>query len=221
MWMESDMKSTKQCRTAAQTANWALGQLMRSFHYRKSSCLVPLYKTFVRPKLEHAVAAWSPWLEGDKDTLEAVQKRLVRNISDKVGDTYEERLESVGLTTLTERRERGDMIESFKVVNGFNNVNKNEWFEFRSAENTRATRSTVEVREGEQQDRKDVMFMGNVRLETRKHFFTVRVISKWNQIPDRVKSSKSVDAFKNGYDEWRRTEKNKQQTRAIPISNVL
>ena len=42
--------------------------------------------------MEHAVAAWSPWLEGDKEELEKVQRRLVRMISDKKGETYEERL---------------------------------------------------------------------------------------------------------------------------------
>ena len=124
VWVEDHMKPTKQCKIAAQNANWALGQLTRSFHYRKASCLVPLYKIFVRPKLEHAVGAWSPWSEGDKETLERVQKRLIRNISDKRGETYEERLRNVGLTTLEERRERGDMIEAFRTINGFNKVDK-------------------------------------------------------------------------------------------------
>ena len=102
VWMEEDMKPSKQCKMAAQSTNWALGQLSRAFHYRKASSLVPLYKTFIKPKLEHAVAAWSPWLEGDKEMLEKVQKRLVRLISDKRGNSYKERLESVGLATLTE-----------------------------------------------------------------------------------------------------------------------
>ena len=63
VWIEDDMRLTKQCKMAAQTANWALRQLTRAFHYRKASCLIPLYKTFVQPKLEHAVAAWSPWTQ--------------------------------------------------------------------------------------------------------------------------------------------------------------
>ena len=83
VWIEEDMRSSKQCKMAAQSANWALGQLGRAFHFRKASNLVPLYKTFVRPKLEHAVAAWSPWLEGDKEEMEKVQRRLVRMVVDK------------------------------------------------------------------------------------------------------------------------------------------
>ena len=34
VWIEDDMKPTKQCKMAAQNANWALGQLIRTFHYR-------------------------------------------------------------------------------------------------------------------------------------------------------------------------------------------
>ena len=108
VWMEEDMRPTKQRKMAAQTANWALGQLTKTFHYRKATYLVPLYKSFVRPKVEHAVGAWSPWLEGDKEALERIQKRLIRSISDKRGGTYEERLRSVGLTTLEERKRRHD-----------------------------------------------------------------------------------------------------------------
>ena len=210
IWMEDHMKPTKQCKMAAQTANWALGQLTKSFHYRKASCLVPLYKTFVRPKLEHAVGAWSPWLEGDKETLERVQKRLIRNICDKKGSTYEERLGSVGLTTLEERRERGDMIEAFKTINGFNKVDKADWFDFRDA-TMRATRSTVSVTGEVQQNRSDVLYMKNVRLDSRKNFFTVRVIKKWNEIPDAVKDQKTINAFKNRYDEWREMGRRRQQ----------
>ena len=130
VWIEEDMRPSKQCKVAAQSANWALGQLSRAFHYRKASNIVPLYKTFIRPKLEHAVAAWSPWLEGDREVMEKVQKRMVKMISDKRGVSYEQQLESVGLMSLVERRERGDMIETFRTMKGFNRVDKSQWFSF-------------------------------------------------------------------------------------------
>ena len=216
VWMEEDLKSSKQCRMAAQSANWALGQLSRTFHFRKANCIVPLYKTFVRPKLEHAVAAWSPWLEGDKEILEKVQRRLIRLISDKKGATYEERLKSVGLTTLTERRNRGDMIETFRTMKGFNRVEKENWFSFRDPNISRATRSTVTVTDDQQFAREDVLFMKNVRLDTRKNFFTVRVINQWNQIPDEIKSQKTIDGFKNKYDEWSQKRTRQQQPQRQP-----
>ena len=66
VWLESSMKPAKQCATAARSANFALGQLLRAFHFRSKFNLVPLFRTFIRPKLEYAVAAWAPWTEADK-----------------------------------------------------------------------------------------------------------------------------------------------------------
>ena len=68
---------------------------MRVFHHRTKSTLVPLYKTFVRPKLEYAAMAGSPWLEKDVEALEKVQKRMVRMLSDVRGETYEEKLKEI------------------------------------------------------------------------------------------------------------------------------
>ena len=45
-------------------------------------------------------AAWCPWMEGDIKTLERVQERMIRSLSDAKGATYEEKLEDAGLTTL-------------------------------------------------------------------------------------------------------------------------
>ena len=50
--------------------------------------------------------------------LESVQRRFTRLI-DGIGTMrYSERLEALQLTTLAERRIRGDLIEVFKIVNG-------------------------------------------------------------------------------------------------------
>ena len=84
------MKPTRQCAIAAKSANFALSQLQRSFHFRRKKDVVPLYKTFVRPKLEFGVAAWSPWTEADVKEMEKVQERLIRMLSDVRGENYEE-----------------------------------------------------------------------------------------------------------------------------------
>ena len=188
---------------AAQSANCALGQLGRAFHFRRASSFIPLYKMFVRPKLEHAVAAWSPWLEGDKEKMEKVQRRLIRMVSDKKGITYEEQLKSVRLTSLAERRARGDMMETYKTKNGLNRVDKNNKFRFRDQSNSKATRSTVSVLGLEQRERKNVLFKETIRLDTRKNCVSVRVVDQRNAIPDKIKTQKSIYGFKDDrYDEW-------------------
>ena len=73
-------------------------------------------------------------------------------VLDKKGDTYKERLRSIGLTLLVERRERGDVIETFKTIKGFNRVNRDNWFKFRDCDSMRATRSTVSITDDEQRE---------------------------------------------------------------------
>ena len=101
--------------------------------------------------------------------------------------------------------------ETFRTMNGLNREDKDNWFRFRNPENVRATRSTVSVTENKQIERKDVLFMEHVRVDSRKYFFSVRVTSEWNKIPDEIKAHKSVKAFKNRYDEWMRIKMGRQQ----------
>ena len=202
VWVDATMKPTKQCAKAAKSANFALGQMQRAFHYRTKKNLVPIYKTFIRPKLEFSVAAWSPWMEMDKNVLEKVQERMIRLLSDAKGKSYEEKLRDVGLTTLTQRRERGDAIEAFKTLNGFNHVDKHQWFEIEDEEQRPTRRNTVIDADGEKR-RKNVLRVEAARLEIRKNFYNVRAAKTWNQIPDEVREKKTVNGFKNAYDKWK------------------
>ena len=182
----------------------ALGMILRSFHYRTKATLIPLYKTFVRPRLEFSVAAWSPWTEKERATLEAVQKRMIRSLSDVRGATYEERLTDAGLPTLDERRKRGDAIEVFKTLHGFNRVQKDNWFDI-TEQTARSTRANTTVTDNKEKRRNYVLCKPPARGEIRNNFFTVRVIRQWNDLPDEVKSQKTVNAFKSSYDREHQT----------------
>lgn len=118
------MKPSAQCKKAARTGQTVLGQLTRAFHYRDRHIFVRLYKQYVRPHLEFASPAWSPWLESDKDCLEKVQKRAINMISGLRGKTYEEKLLELGMTTLEERRRQLDMIQMYKIMAGQSRVDR-------------------------------------------------------------------------------------------------
>ena len=201
VWIDASLKPSKQCAKAAKAAHFALGQIQRSFHFRKKDSLVPLYTTFVRSKLEHANAAWNPWQEGDILVLEKVQKRFVRMLSDVKGNTYEEKIRDAGLTTLRERRKRGDMIETYKTLNGFNKVDKNNWFTI-TQDDARETRRTTSITEKGVEKKIHILEQERPRLEVRKNFFNVRIVKEWNSLPENVKAQKNVNSFKSSYDRW-------------------
>jgi len=77
--------------------------------------MVRLYKSFVRSHLEYCVSAWSPHYLKDKELLERVQHRFTRMFKYLRQRNYGERLQSLHLWTLEERRNRQDLIEVFKM----------------------------------------------------------------------------------------------------------
>ncbi len=135
--MVGSLKPSVQCRRAARTA--VLGQLARGIHNRDRNIFLRLYQQYVRPHLEFASPAWSPWQEGDKECLEKVQRRAVGMIASLKSRDYSERLKELGLTTMEERRHQPDMVQVYKIVNGVGGVNSAQWFEM--AENARILRT--------------------------------------------------------------------------------
>ena len=61
----------------------------------------------------------------DIDTLEEEERRATKIIPELRDHSYEERLKECGLTTLETRRLRGDQIEAFKILNGYENIDRN------------------------------------------------------------------------------------------------
>ncbi len=59
--------------------------------------------------------------------LEKVQRAATRWVHSLRDLSYEERLKKLQLPTLTERRERGDMIMLYKCVEEIEKIDKNEY----------------------------------------------------------------------------------------------
>ena len=69
--------------------------------------------------------------------LEKIQRRATKLIIPELRDLrYEERLKECGLTTLETRRLRGDQIEVFKILNGYENIDSNIFFEIKKSKIT-------------------------------------------------------------------------------------
>ena len=138
--------------------NQILGLIRRNITYKGKKLIILLYKAIVRPHLEYCIQAWRPYRKKDIDTLERIQRRATKMIPELRDLSYEERLKECGLTTLETRRLRGDQIEVFKILNGYENIDRNMFFSLKKDSRTRGH----EVK----------LVKDQCRLDIRKHSFS-------------------------------------------------
>ena len=79
--------------------------------------------------MEYAVQAWSPDLAKDIECLERIQRRATKMVRGLKNMYYQKRLKAVGLQSLQQRR-RGDLIETFKILNGIEITDQKLFFQF-------------------------------------------------------------------------------------------
>ena len=102
-------------------------------------------------------------------------------------EDYNDRLKELGITTLEARRKRSDLIEAFKIMNGFDDVNRELLFSL--AINTAHLRGHDLI-----------FFQKSVKLNVRKNFFSQRVVNYWNKLPETAINSTSITKVKNRMD---------------------
>ena len=188
--ISADVKVSEQCGIAASKGNQILGLIRRNITYKGKKLIIPLYKAIVRPHLEYCIQAWRPYRKKDIDTLERIQRRATKIIPELRDLSYEERLKECGLTTLETRRLRGDQIEVFKILNGYENIDRNMFFSLKKDSRTRGH----EVK----------LVKDQCRLDIRKHSFSQRTINEWNKLSTDCVTASSVNMFKNKVDTYLR-----------------
>ena len=155
----------------------------------------------MRPHLEYASSAWSPYRKLDIKILESIQKRATKLVPSLRNLSYIERLNALGLTTLEERRKRGDLINYFKFEKGLNIIN---WYHPNYKTNSLRQEGPANNIRG-QKHRLVRQYTGN--CHQRENFFLNRVLSFWNQLSLDVIDSNSTNMFKNRYDKFIKSSK--------------
>ena len=98
-------------------ANSIFAALRRSFRNLNADIFLPLYKTLVRTHLDYACSVWAPYKKKYIEKIESVQKRATKQIPGFNNLSYPEILKKLKLPTMAYRRIKGDMIETYKIIN--------------------------------------------------------------------------------------------------------
>jgi hypothetical protein len=181
-------KTELQVNTVVNKANRILGMGFKTFENFDRVIGKTIYTTFVRPHLEFAVPAWNPHLAKDIQAIENVQRRALRSISGLRHLSYPDRLKDMRLATLYERRQRGDLIQLFKIRNGVDRVS---WPSFEDNSDNKRTSARFH----------DDQIRREITTNTIRHnFFINRTASLWNRLPAEAVKSKDINNFKNRID---------------------
>ena len=136
--------------------------------------------------MKYCIQAWRPYHKKDIDKLERVPRRATKLIPELKHLCYERRLLECRFTTLETRRLSGDLIEVFKILNGYEDIDSNLFFKLEEDSMTRG--------------HKAALVKPYCRLYIkRKLSFSQRTITDWNH--DCVNSS-SANMFKNKIDNY-------------------
>ena len=134
------MKVSEQCGIAASKGNKIIGLIRKNITIKEKKLIIPLYKAVVRPHLEYCIQTWRPYRKKDIDMLERIQRRATKMIPKLRDLSYEERLKDCCLTTLETRWFRGD---KFKILNEYENIDRNIFFSLKRDNRTRGHEVTL------------------------------------------------------------------------------
>ncbi|XP_076068436.1 uncharacterized protein LOC143040877 [Oratosquilla oratoria] len=166
----SDLRPGTHVSKVAAKANQMLGRIRSTFTYMNIEMFKSLYLGLVRPLMGR----------GDIERLGKIQRRATKLVPELSDLSYEVRLERLGLTTLEERRSRGDMIEVYKILNHYENIDADQFFKVAAT----TTNTQVQTRGHHMK-----LIKPQHRTTKRNNFFNARVINQWNSLPESVVAS--------------------------------
>ncbi len=173
-------------------ANQMFGLLRRTFEHMDSEVFLPLYKTMVRTHLEYGNAVWHPNKIKHIEQLENVQRRATKQLPGMSNLSYPERLKKLELPTLSYRRLRGDLIETYKIMNGVYDQEPasflTPWTEATDVDGLRGHSKKL--------------FLQRANSCLRQNNFSIRTVKIWNSLPEEIVSASSTDSFKNRLDTY-------------------
>ena len=193
VFVDNKLKFDTHIGTKVNKANNILGAIRRGFSYLDKETMLRLYTSLVRPQIEYANPVWSPRFMKDITMVENVQRRATKMIPEIKDFSYEDRLKFLKLPTLAYRRARGDMIETYKILNSKYDEKVSHFLPL----HREAVAHPERVRGHSKK-----LYKGEWDKHVRKHSFSIRIADKWNSLPETVVSAPSIESFERRLDKF-------------------
>ena len=170
-------------------ANSLMGIIRRAFTTLDCETFPLLFKALVRPHLEYAESVWNPYLKRQIKLIEDVQRRATKWLPGMKDLAYTDRLAKLKLPTLIYRRHRGDMIEAYKILNNKYDSQLPKFLQIYNCNyNTRGHQLKLVHQ--------------TYKTKVRENFFSNRIVNMWNDLPEDIVVSKTVDHFEKLLDKF-------------------
>ena len=99
---------------------------------------------------------------------------------------YDQRIQDLDLISLVQRILRGQLIEAFKYLNRFTSASARGIFHYDLNSRTRNN--------GEE------LIVKHFNTSVAQHFYPIKITTTWNELPNEVVNSRTVNSFKNSLD---------------------
>ena len=133
------------------------------------------------PKIEYASSIWSPYYKKDIDLIENIQRKFTKFLPGMFEKSYGERIQTLQMHTLEERRIYLDLILLYKIYHGLIDIDFNKYCSI----NTSRTRGHP----------LKLNFVAS-RINCHKHHFFNRIVKIWNDVPSEIIMIETLKKFK-------------------------
>ena len=183
VFVDDQLKFDQHVEIKCKQANKILGTIRRSFTYIDIETMRQLYVALVRPILEYGHVITYPRLKKSSELLEGIQHRATKMVPQLKDLDYTTRLRKMNLQSLYYRRDRGDMIECYKMTH-----NKYDISPILQKGDNSIRGHSLKLK------------MQASSKEVRHNYFSIRSVNNWNSLPEEVVTAPSIDAFKSRLD---------------------
>ncbi|XP_053390995.1 uncharacterized protein LOC128553836 [Mercenaria mercenaria] len=172
-----------------------------------TECRKSAYLALIRSTLEYSAIVWDPYIEGDINKLERIQRQAARFIT---GD-YRSRekgsvtnmLESLKLTPLQDRRRTSRLVFLYKVAGGLvPAIHPSDYLQTVTRKRQIRAKSYSDFQVSNIVEKQVInntrgFSVKHCKSEQLKNSFFVKTIIEWNHLDDRVVRAETTEGFKS------------------------